>query len=451
MGANPNSQTLKQVWFDQYQLSHYKQPVFRAIAQEKMLTGKLKKGDTINWSYMSDFYVENMGADGSYNTQAQADTNESLVINQVKDTSFYEFEKDLEQAHYSVKSEYARKAMNKVFLQIDADVLVAAYQGASTIIDNGTLTTGAASAVPVTVTSGNVFTLFAAAVLQLQLNNVVYDPNMTFTGEVKLEKVEGMPVSIISPQVYNALLLYLGGKTTILGDKVSVSGHAGAFMSFNIFVSNQTPSSIALNMTTVPTTGDAITINGLTFTFVTGSLGTTAGNILITDVASARAGLIAALAAPFTTTATYYTQVNSVANQNKMANLVCSAFTSAQATIYQGGIGTLTFTIGQNTGVAVYGGAFTGGTAAGTQVGGVSTIGATVTVIQHNIFGVSKSVGLCLQHSPTLYVNPVSGKVGKDYVTWCYYGIKVFKYMSTQLLDVLVNASSFTQPTLTVN
>ena len=433
---------------EQYQLSHYKQPVFRAIVEEKMLTGILKKGDTINWAYMSDFYVENMGADGAYNTQAQADTNETLTINQVKDTSFYEFQKDLEQAHYNVKTEYARKAMNKIFLQIDADVLVAAYQGASTIIDNGSLTTGSSNAVPITIGVTNIFVMFSQCNLQLQLNNVIYDPNLTFTKEMRLEKVSGMPVAIISPQVYQALILYLGGKTTVLGDKVSVSGHAGAFMSFNLFVSNQTPSSVAVNMTTVPTTGDAIVINGLTFTFVT-ALGTTPGNILVTDVASARAGLIAALAAPFTTTASYIAQTNTVTNQNKLANLVCSAFTSAQATIYQGGIGTMTFTIGQNTGAAVYGGAFTGGTAAGTQTGGVTS--GTVLVVQHNIVGVSKSVGLCLQHEPSLYINPVSGKVGKDYVTWTFYGIKVFKYMTTQLIDVQVNASSFTQPTLVTN
>ena len=449
MAANPNTQTLKQVWMDQYQLTHYKQPVFRALAEEKMLTGMLKKGDTINWSYMSDFYVENMGADGAYNTQAQTDTNETLVINQVKDTSFYEFLKDLEQAHYNVKTEYAKKAMNKVFLQIDSDVLVAAYQGASTVIDAGSLVTGTSSAVPITIGVTNVFVLFSQANLQLQLNNVIYDPNLTFNKEVKLEKVTGMPVAIISPQVYQALILYLGGKTTVLGDKVSVSGHAGAFMSFNLFVSNQTPSSVALVMATVPTTGDTFTINGLTFTFVTGSLGTTPGNILVTALADAKTSLIAALAAPFTTSATYYAQSNTVANQNKLANLVCSAFSTNQATIYQGGIGTMQITLGQNTGGAVWGGAFTGNVNTGTQTGGVTT--GTVQVIQHNIFGVSKSVGLCLQHEPSLYVNPVSGKVGKDYVTWAFYGIKVFKYMTTQLIDVQINASSFAQPSLVAN
>lgn len=431
---------------DQYQISHYKQPVFRAIAEERMLEGKLRKGDTIHWSYMSDFYVENMGADGSYNTQAQADTDETLVINQVKDTSFYEFEKDLEQAHYAVKTEYARKAMNKIFLQIDSDVLVAAYQGASSVIDNGLLTGGAANGTPITISLTNVFTLFSYAVLQLQLNNVIYDPNLTFTKEVKLERVTGMPVAIISPQTYQALILYLGGKTTVLGDRVSVSGHAGAFMSFNIFVSNATPSTIAVSLASQPSDGDSFTINGFTFTFKT-SLGSTAGNILIGgSAAAAQTNLAAALAAPFTTTSTYITQTNTPANQIKLANISVGTWTSNVATITQGGIGTMVVTLGQNTAANTWGGT---ANTAGTQVGGVTS--GTVTVVQHNIFGVSRSVAIVIQKYPTLYINPVSGKVGKDYVTWCYYGIKVFKYQTTQLIDAQINASTFAQPTTITN
>ncbi len=438
MAADPNTQTLKQVWQDQYQRSHYKQPVFRVIAEEKMLSGKLKKGDTIHWSYMSDFYVENMGADGSYNTQAQTDTDETLVINQVKDTSFYEFEKDLEQAHYAVKADYARKAMNKVFLQIDSDVLVAAYQGASTVVDNGTITNGTSSGTPITITSGNVAAMFSTALMQLQLNNVVYDPNLTFTKDVKLEKTTGMPVAIISPQTYNALIMYLGGKVTVLGDKVSVSGHAGAFMNFNIFVSNATPSTTAISITVNPTANDTFTINGFVFTFVS-SIGTTPGNILIgANAAATQTNIINALQAPFTTTSTYVAQANTTANQVKLSNITVAAFASNASTIVQGGIGTMLVTA-----VTLTGANSIGGTASSTTT--------AATVIQHNIFGISRSVGIVLQKSPTLYVNPVSGKVGKDYVTWCYYGIKVFKYMTTQLLDVQILANSFSQPSTVTN
>lgn len=436
MGTNPNTQTLLEVWQDQYQLSHYKQPVFRVIAEEKMLEGKLSKGATIHWSYMSDFYVEDMGADGSYNTQAQTDTDETLVINQVKDTSFYEFEKDLEQAHYQVKVKYAQKAMNKVFLQIDADVLYAAYAGAANVLDSGVLAGGAANGTPIVLSTANAPVIFWVADQILTLTNVIYDPNLTFTKEVKLEKVTGMPVAIISAQLKTNLLQFLGGKTTVLGDKVSVSGHAGAYAGFNIFVSNQLTSTMAITLAATPTTGDTFTINGLTFTFVTGSLGTTAGNILVTSAADAKTNLIAALAAPFTTTATYYTQVDNITNRLKLANLSCATFSGNISTIAQKGIGSMVVTVGAMNASNTIGGAGASGTA---------------TVTQHCIFGVSKSVGLAIQKYPTLYINPVSNKIGKDYVTWCYYGIKVFKYMTTQLIDVKIDASSFSQPTVITN
>ena len=435
MGTNPNTQTLKEVWMEQYQLTHYKQPVFRALAQEKMLSGKLTKGATIHWSYMSDFYVENMGADGSYNTQAQTDTDETLVINQVKDVSFYEFEKDLEQAHYPVKVAYAKKAMNKVFLQIDADVLYAAYAGAANVLDNGVLSGGAADGVGITLSGPTAPLIFWQADQILTLANVLYDPNMTFTKDVKLEKAEGMPVAIIGAQLKTYLLQYLGGKTTVLGDKVSVSGHAGAYAGFNIFVSNQLTSTMAITIAATPTTGDTFTINGLTFTFVT-SLGSTAGNILVSSASDAKTNLIAALADPFTTSATYIKQADTISNRLKLANLSCATFTGNNSTIIQKGIGSMSVTLGAFNVSNTLGGAAANGTPA---------------VLQHCIFGTTKSVSLVIQKYPTLYVNPVSGKVGKDYVTWCYYGIKVFLYQTFQLIDVKINATTFTQPTVLAN
>lgn len=421
---------------DAYQLTHYKQPVFRAIAEEKMFEGKLTKGSTVHWSYKSDFYVENMGADGSYNTQAQTDTDETLVINQVKDTSFYEFEKDLEQAHYNVKMEYAKKAMNKIFLQIDADVLLAAYQGASSVIDAGVIAGGASNGTPLTIGVATIPVLFAAANLNLQLANVIYDPNLTFTKDVKLEKVTGMPVALISPQIYQNLIIFLGGKTTVLGDKVSVSGHAGAYMSFNIFVTNQLTSTFTVTLAATPTTGDYITINGLTFKFVTSA--TNAGEMTISG--SSQAILTSALTNPFTAVSGYVPQTDSTTNRLKLANLSIGAFAANVATITQSGVGSPVVTSLMTSASNIVAG--TAGTAA---------LANATTVVQHNIFGVSRSVAIVIQKYPTLYVNPVSGKVGKDYVTWTYYGTKVFTYQKPQLIDVQVNAATFAQPTIVSN
>lgn len=423
MASNPNTQTLKQVWMEEYQLTHYKQPVFRTITEEKMIEGKLNKGDTIHWSYKSDFYVEDMGADGSYTTQAQADTDETLVINKVKDTSFYEFQKDLEQAHYPVKVEYARKAMNKIFLQIDADVLLAAYQGAGLTLNNSDL---GGSAVGIPVAPTNIPNIFAIAQMKHQLANVTYDPNLTFSKDVKLEKVVGMPVSLLSPQVIQSLLIFLGGKTTVLGDKVSVSGHQGSYMGFNIFMTNQLAWSAQLTLAATPTNGDSITINGLIFKFVTSA--TNPGEITISG--TSQTILRTAINAPFTSASGYVAQTDNITNRNALTNLSVAAFASNLGLFTQAGIGN-----------AVVSSSFTS----------ASNFWTTGLQLQHNIFAISRSVAMVLQKYPELYVNPVSGKVGKDYVTWCYYGLKVFKYQVNQIIDCQIDASSFTQPTIVTN
>ncbi len=239
-----------------------------------------------------------------------------------------------------------------------------------------------------------------------------------------------MPVALISAQTYQALILYLGGKTTVLGDKVSVSGHAGAFMSFNIFVTNQLPFTTQLTYAAQASDGDTFTWNGLTFTWRTSP--SLAGEIkILGSVALDQANLKAILAAPFTAITTNYPtpQTNNVTNQIKLANISVGTFTSNQATITQGGIGTALITAVTFTSASNF---FTG-------------------KIQHNIFGVSRSVAIVIQKYPELYVNPVSGKVGKDYVTWCYYGIKVFKYQTFQLIDTWVDCTNFAQPQLIAN
>ena len=411
---------------DEYQLTHYKQPVFRSITEEKMVEGKLTKGDTIHWSYKSDFYVNDMGSDGAYTTQAQTDTDETLVINSVKEVSFYEFQKDLEQAHYPVKVAYAQKAMNKIFLQIDADVLSAAYLGATSTITAADFG-GSAVGVALSSTGANIPQIFSTANLKLQLANVIYDPNLTFTKDVKLEKVVGMPVALISPQMYQALIVFLGGKTTVLGDKVSTTGHAGSYMGFNLFVSNALPWTAQITIAATPTTGDTITINGMVFKFVTSA--TNPGEMTISG--TSQAILRSAINAPFTAVSGYVAQTDNATNRNKLAGLSLSTFAANVATFSQKGIGN-----------AIISTSFTSG----------SNLLTTGLQLQHNIFGVSRSVALVLQKYPELYVNPVSGKVGKDYVTWCYYGIKVFTYQAPQLVDCQIDASSFTsQPAVGTN
>lgn len=424
MGANPNTMDIKAVWDSVYQITHTKQPTYKVFADER-LAGKLEKGDTVHRTYSSDGVVNDMGADGSYSTQALADTDETIIVNKVKEYSFYIKELDELQAQLPVRVKYARKAMNRLFLQIDADVLGTAYQQATSVVDDGSL--GGTSGNGITVGVGNIANVFAAALQALQLQNIIFDPNARFTGDVKQDLTRVVPAAAISPQVYNQLLLFVGGKNSAFGDKVSRNGHAGMFFGFNLFVSNNIGWSGSLALATQPTDGDTATANGVTFTFKT-VLGATPGNVLIGgSAAAAQTNLIALLNAPGTTTANGVAL--STANQNLLKNLTASQGTNA-VTVIMLGYGTVV--VSQSM------------TAAG-------NIWTAAKQVQHNLFGVNNSISLIIQKRPTYKINPVTGKVGSDFVTWTAYGIKVFNDQKPMLVDVQVNSSSFTAPSNTFN
>lgn len=419
MAANPNTFAFKQVWDNLYEITHYKQPCYRAIASEK-IEADIAPGDTFWREYTSDFYVENLGADGSYNTQGLTDVQESLVINQQKDVAFYVAKPDLVKQHLPTVIKYGRKAHNRLFLQIDGDVLGQAYQSAGSVIDDGSL--GGTSGNGLTPTQANIANIFVFSQQALQLQNVEYGPNEKFSGDVKLDTTKSMAVSIISPQLYAILLLYLGGKTTLLGDTVSKNGHAGLFMGFNLFVSNNLGWSGSLAIGATPTNGDTFTINGITFKFVTAT--TNPGEITISGTTTSIASAVAALNAPFTTSATFTALAGTAAQKKALMNLTAATATGAISVI-QTGWGSVPVSQVMTSGLNVW---------------------TSALQKQHNVFGVNNSISLVIAQRPEFLENPVTGKVGKDFVTWTLYGYKVFTDQVPMLVDVQLNASSFTQP-----
>jgi hypothetical protein len=87
-------------------------------------------------------------------------------------------------------------------------------------------------------------------------------------------------------------------------------------------------------------------------------------------------------------------------------------------------------------------------------------IWTTTKQVQHNIFGVNKSISVVIQYGPDFEVlqsNPASGsnnsgRVGWDFVTWFTYGIKVFNDQAPMLVDVQIMTSTFTTaPNATFN
>ncbi len=409
--------TFKTVFQAEYQMSHFREPVYQILADTR-LESSLTKGQTVARSYASDVQVNDMGADGSYSTQAITDTQETLTINKEKEASIYIKKLDELQAHLPLKQKYGRKLANALINQIDGDVLLAAYQGAGTTLDDGSFS--GTSGNGFTVTASNVSTVFTTAMQKLRLKNVVY--NNRFQGSLDLEVPEGAPIAIISPEILSYIELYLGGKDSIGGDQVSRNGYSGYFMGFNLFISNSIAWTGTFSMVTQPTDGDTVTVNGVTFTFKT-TLGSTAGNVLIGGSAdAARANLTGLINTPGTTDSNGVALT--AANQRLMKNIVATNSNSLDTmTIVSSGWGTVVVS----------------------KLLTDATDNWTSTLQKlHCLFALSKSVSLVVQKQPDMEDNFVSGKIGRDYIAWTVYGIKVFVDQAPQLVDFAVNSSAFT-------
>lgn len=434
MGVNPNTMTFKTVFTTEYQMSHHKEPVYQVFADAR-LESSLTKGQTIARSYTSNVTVNDMGGDGSYSTQAITDTQETLVINKEKEASIYIKNLDELQAHLPVRKKYGRKLANALVNQIDGDVLLAIYQGAGTSLDDGDFS--GTSGNGFTVTASNVATVFVTAMQKLRLKNVIYNKRFQSSAGMKLEVPEGMPVAAISPEMLSYIELYLGGKDTLLGDTTSRNGYAGYFHGFELFVSNALPWTGTLAMATNPTDGDTIVVNGVTITFkatLTAASGETEVHIASTaDIT--RANLVEFLNAYGANSETEATDTGyssaTTAEQNLLKNMTWTNDNTANtATVVASGWGTV-----------VVSETFTDAT---------DTWTSTKEQL-HNIFAISKCISLVIQKYPSLVENPVSGKVGKDFIAWTVYGSKVFTDQAPQIVQLAVNSSAFTAAATTVN
>lgn len=429
MAVNPNTMTFKTVFTAEYQMSHYKEPVYQILADSR-LESQLTKGQTIARSYASDVSVNDMGGDGGYSVQAITDTQETLVINKEKEASIYVKDLDLLQAHLPVKQKYGRKLANALVNQIDGDVLLAAYQGAGTTLDDGSFAGTAGNGFA--VTASNVATMYATAMQKLRLKNVVYNKRFQAGAGMKIEVPEGMPIAIVTPEVITAIELYLGGKDSLLGDQVSRNGYAGYFMGFENFSSNALPWTAVLSVATIATDTDTVVINGVTLTADADGAAVGAGHWSIQGSADACwASFTELVNGTGTAGVDNYIDV-SAADRRKLKNITA---------VHDTGADTITFT-GSGWGTVEVSETLT-------AAGNVFTTGKEQV---HCIFGLSKSVSLVMQKYPSLTERPSpQARIGNDYIAWAVYGIKVFQDQAPQIVQVAVDSTSFTGAATTVN
>lgn len=421
LAANPNTfGGIPETWSREYQIVHDKVPVYPAISNYRLAAG-LKKGDTVHRSYPTSLVAKVMGADGSYVTQAVTDTDETLVIDKVYETSVYVKELDELQNSLPVRTQYAKRSMVAIFNQIDGDIL-GLYDQFTQTLDSGDM--GGTAGQGVTITSSNVKKMFFTAKRLLQKQNVMLDNGARFSGFKSEDDKNAMGVAVISPEVYQSLLEALDGKDTALGDKVAQNGHAGVFAGFNIFVSNAIGWSASLNLATIPTAGDTIVINGVTLTAAADNSATNAGDFSIeTTNDLAAANIVLLINGTGTAGADEYIDV-SAANRLLLRNITATYTASTdKLTLKATGWGHIVVS---------------------ETLTAAADIWTTNLQVQHCLFGLANSIDVVIQKEPSLKVRPSpDARVGDDLVTWTAAGYKVFNEGKAQMIDAWVRTDAY--------
>ena len=400
--ANDLSANFSTYWSHRLQAKRYVEAVYVAISsfEEK---NTLKKGNQVNRPYRSDLEVNDVGSGGSYTRQDITTTNEYLSISYEKEVSFYVREADRIQSNYNDANEFADEAATRLTLQIDGDVLADAATSASSTLDAGDI--GGTSGEGITLTTSNILNVISKARLKLKRKHAP-------------SKGRWM---VVSPEFMDILWQYVAGKNTSWADSAGKNGFIGRFNGFDLYESEATYWTGVLAMATNPTANDTVTINGVTFTFVS-SLGTTAGNVLIgADVDATRANLAAAINGS-SGAGTTYVEVSS-SDRSLLKNISATNDDSAD---------TLTVTAKGKGYVVV----------SETLTASADEWTATKQ-IQHCLAGQGKPVDVVVQKYPNLEIKDRTGYIGKDFVTWCLYGIKTFSEGADMLVDIQIRSDAF--------
>lgn len=406
--ANDLTASYPELWSRRMQLLQHKSPIYQKLAnlEEKEA---VSVGDTVHRPYRSMLSVNSLGADGSYTVQDITDTDETLLIDKEKESTFQVkntvplFSK----YHTLTKSgnEYADDQSRVLHNYVDADFL------------NNMRSNAGGSLTAVTLSTSNVVAQFGDALQKLSEQSNRND-------------LMGAGLwAVLSPAYYNILVQATANRATTGGDKAYDNGFMTNMFGFDIYTSMSLPHKATLAMATNPTANDTVTYDGVTFTFVS-SIGTTAGNVLIGASADAtRANLVALVNAPGTTTANGVALSDTAPGYNQLSPR--KKFAQFVTATNDDTANTATFTkIGGNR-----------VTVSETFTDGTDTWTAALQ-LQYNLFGFGKPTDMVIKQSPQVDIQGVSGKLAKDFIASTVYGIKTFAEGATHIVSAPIRTDA---------
>ena len=349
----------------------------------------LKYGDRIHRPYPNDLVVNNYT---KYTDTVQQDligTDEYLDIDQSKEISFAIDEVDWIQNKYDLENSYVERAAYRLANDIDGSVLGEVVNANVTCDGSDIGSSGAIS-----LSTSNCLNAIMTAGAKLTANGCEMDKTWAL---------------VVSPKSASVIAQTVAQDWFSLADLALKNGYAGNFAGYKVYSSNNVFHKRTISFSTVVAT-DAITVAGVTFTFVS-SIGTAAGNVLkgandaaaLTNLAAAINGTSGA--------GTNYIEV-SAADRAKLKNVKAH--------------------LDGTTGVL---------TTAGAVV--VSTDDTTITVgnaEEHAILCRPGAIDLIMQQNIDVRKTPLPKQKAEYYIISCLYGKKTFTEGKNRMVDIKIAA-----------
>ena len=349
----------------------------------------LKYGDRIHRPYPNDLVVNNYTKYTDTTQQDLIGTDEYLDIDQSKEISFAIDEVDWIQNKYDLENSYVERAAYRLSNDIDGSVLGEVVNANVTCDGSDIGSSGAIS-----LSTSNCLNAIMTAGAKLTANGCEMDKTWAL---------------VVSPKTASIIAQTVAQDWFSLADLALKNGYAGNFAGYKVYSSNNVFHKRTITFSTVVAT-DAITVAGVTFTFVS-SIGTAAGNVLkgandaaaLTNLAAAINGTSGA--------GTTYIEV-SAADRAKLKN--------ARAHL-DGTTGVLT--------------------TAGAVV--VSTEDTTITVgnaEEHAILCRPGAIDLVMQQNIDVRKTPLPKQKADYYIISCLYGKKTFTEGKNRMVDIKIAA-----------
>ena len=385
-------------WAREMQEIFFKENRAIALANTE-LRALLSDGDVVHKPYRSHLMAKTYTKGTDITVQDVSGTDDYLTVDTAKVVPFYIDDIDKIQNKWDMASKFAQDSQRVLNNVLDQSIL-AEYSNATSDIYNADVGgSGATTTIP--LTTANIFNVFTAAGRKLDY----------------LNQPTGSRFACLSPRALETLRLSIAGRETGVGEMVGANGRIGNRFGFELYETNNAPftASWTPDSGTNPADGETCIIAGVTFTFVD-TIGTTAGNVLqTTNTATTLANLVLAINGTTAASATTYVALSD-ADRWKLTNAGIVA--TENDTVLS---------------ITAYGDIVLGG----------STDPWSVQV-QHLLFGVKGATDLVVQKSPNVEFRLAEKRLGRYVYPWMLYGKKTFTSAKDALVDVNIDASSWT-------